>query len=233
METDEQDDDQESRYYWSEWFLSLKGSEFFCEVDEDFILDRFNLTGLNTEVPQYALAYDLITDSIENDIEDETIRLQVEKSSRHLYGLIHARYIVRTTPFPLIARTADEPRPGENAGKVQDGGFRHVSACLLPQPARPPRRHLRQCRAHVGEAVLPAVRGCVRARLQTPPVDRRRVLWHNIPAFHGPGLYGSDCGGRRAWRAVCTENIWVQDTCVGFGADEAGGGQGGMCTCGI
>ncbi|KAL3900066.1 MAG: hypothetical protein SGCHY_001594 [Lobulomycetales sp.] len=103
----EDDDSQDSRYYWTEWFLSLKGSEFFCEIDEDFILDRyacpllftsprFNLTGLNTEVPQYALAYDLITDSMENDIEDDSVRLQVEKSARHLYGLIHARYILTT-----------------------------------------------------------------------------------------------------------------------------------------
>lgn len=83
----------QSRYYWSEWFLSLKGSEFFCEVDEDFILDRFNLTGLVNEVPQFSLAYDLITDNIENDIQDESIRLQVEKSSRHLYGLLHSRFI--------------------------------------------------------------------------------------------------------------------------------------------
>jgi casein kinase II subunit beta len=49
---------------WISWFLSSKGNEYFCEVDEDFILDRFNLTGLNNEVANYAQALDLITDQL-------------------------------------------------------------------------------------------------------------------------------------------------------------------------
>jgi len=44
--------------------LSSKGNEYFCEVDEDFILDRFNLTGLNNEVANYSQALDLITDTL-------------------------------------------------------------------------------------------------------------------------------------------------------------------------
>ena len=39
--------------------------EYFAEVDEDYILDRFNLTGLNSDVVQeYSRALDLITDSL-------------------------------------------------------------------------------------------------------------------------------------------------------------------------
>ena len=39
--------------------------EYFAEVDEDYILDRFNLTGLGNEVVQeYSRALDLITDSL-------------------------------------------------------------------------------------------------------------------------------------------------------------------------
>lgn len=49
---------------WISWFLSSKGNEYFCEVEEDYILDRFNLTGLNTEVQNYAQALDLITDNL-------------------------------------------------------------------------------------------------------------------------------------------------------------------------
>jgi hypothetical protein len=56
---------------------------------------RFNLTGLNTEVQYYQYALDLVTDVFDFDCDDD-MREQIEKSARHLYGLVHARYIVTT-----------------------------------------------------------------------------------------------------------------------------------------
>lgn len=53
-----------SSLQWISWFLSSKGNEYFCEVEEDYILDRFNLTGLNNEVTNYSQALDLITDNL-------------------------------------------------------------------------------------------------------------------------------------------------------------------------
>ncbi|KAI0050528.1 hypothetical protein FA95DRAFT_1637935 [Auriscalpium vulgare] len=78
---------------WISWFLSSKGNEYFCEVEEDYILDRFNLTGLNTEVQNYPHALDLITDNLDDDFQDE-LRGSLDVQARLLYGLIHARWIV-------------------------------------------------------------------------------------------------------------------------------------------
>jgi len=81
---------------WVSLFLSSKGNEYFCEVDEDYILDRFNLTGLNGDVqPWYSQALDTITDALDEDLDDDH-REAVEAQSRLLYGLVHARFILTT-----------------------------------------------------------------------------------------------------------------------------------------
>ncbi len=76
-------------------FTSARGNEYFCEIDEEYLTDRFNLTGLNSEVQYYTYALDLINDVFDLDCDDD-MREQIEKSARHLYGLVHARYINST-----------------------------------------------------------------------------------------------------------------------------------------
>lgn len=48
---------------WISYFLTVKGHEIYCQVEEEYIHDPFNLTGLATQVPYYEYALDLITDA--------------------------------------------------------------------------------------------------------------------------------------------------------------------------
>ncbi|KAK3720378.1 casein kinase 2 regulatory subunit [Vermiconidia calcicola] len=61
---------------WISAFCSLVGHEYFAEVSEDFIEDDFNLTGLQSQVPMYKEALEMILDvepedATEDEEEDE------------------------------------------------------------------------------------------------------------------------------------------------------------------
>jgi len=88
---------------WVSWFCSLKGNEFFAEVEEDFIQDDFNLTGLSAQVPHYEFALDTILD-VESPATagfSEEQQESIESAAELLYGLIHARFII--TPRGMSA----------------------------------------------------------------------------------------------------------------------------------
>eukprot|EP00301_Raphidiophrys_heterophryoidea_P009013 c13309_g1_i1.p1 GENE.c13309_g1_i1~~c13309_g1_i1.p1 ORF type:complete len:285 (-),score=36.26 c13309_g1_i1:232-1065(-) len=81
---------------WIPWFCSLKGNEFFVEVDEEYIRDAFNLTGLSSQVPYYDYALDIILNDEPpaDDMMTEDQQEMINSAAEMLYGLIHARYII-------------------------------------------------------------------------------------------------------------------------------------------
>ncbi|CAD7932557.1 unnamed protein product [Amoebophrya sp. A120] len=101
MEQDEDDKSQSSgsedvQLGWISWFCSVPSHELFCEVDEDYIRDNFNLYGLRNRLQYYDHALDMVLmpDAPDEDDLQDADFLEVYRDAQDLYGLVHARYIL-------------------------------------------------------------------------------------------------------------------------------------------
>lgn len=82
---------------WIDLFLGRKGHEYFCDVDPEYITDRFNLINLQKTVSKFTQVVQYIVDELDEFVLESMshARLeQLESDARKFYGLIHARYII-------------------------------------------------------------------------------------------------------------------------------------------
>lgn len=71
---------------WISSFCGLLGHEYFAEVSEDFIEDDFNLTGLQSQVPMYKEALELILDVEPEDDDEEEEEEEEEEDEDEMLG---------------------------------------------------------------------------------------------------------------------------------------------------
>ncbi|KAF2189726.1 hypothetical protein K469DRAFT_683128 [Zopfia rhizophila CBS 207.26] len=71
---------------WISSFCGLLGHEYFAEVSEDFIEDDFNLTGLQSQVPMYKEALEMILDVEPEEDEDEEDEEEEDEEDDELLG---------------------------------------------------------------------------------------------------------------------------------------------------
>ena len=81
---------------WIQWFGSMEGHDFFCQVDRSFIESRFNLYGLNSEVRNFAECLNIILDYVNSDSSSDDWNREEwsRKECMDLYGRIHARFLL-------------------------------------------------------------------------------------------------------------------------------------------
>lgn len=99
---------------WVEWFVSQQGQEYFVEVDEEFIQDGFNTTGLSAIVPGFKLALQMILDEEMSDVG-------VDANAKLLYGLIHARFILSQRGILLMREKFAQGTYGTCVNTACDG----------------------------------------------------------------------------------------------------------------
>jgi casein kinase II subunit beta len=82
---------------WIHWFCKLRGNEYFVEIDENFIKNEENLTGIDCKKFQKVF----LSEKPKNDELTREL-LEEYQEIREVYGLIHKRFILTPLGMGLV-----------------------------------------------------------------------------------------------------------------------------------
>lgn len=91
---DSDDDESDEGQTWIQWFLENEENEYFVEIDDDFLTDDFNWTGMphGCERIDIIKGY-MLSDEHGNDLSDDEME-HLDEVARKVYGLLHSRFII-------------------------------------------------------------------------------------------------------------------------------------------
>lgn len=110
IKSDDEDNEEEETFCdtWIQYFCSLPGNEFYCEVDKEYIEDSFNLFGLrnyfDSSTTDYSDALAFIVDKQPSAAaEGHSIDVTgIQKMAEILYALIHSRFIITSRGLDVM-----------------------------------------------------------------------------------------------------------------------------------
>lgn len=169
---------------WIASFCSLMGHEYFAEVSEEFIEDDFNLTGLQSQVPMYKDALEMILD-VEPSETSSSVAVSEEEEEEE------------EEDDGILGEELDEPPLDGNRRVGQQSGARSATIADPATSTAAARRHIRTASdASVIEASAELLYGLIHARYITSrPGIQQMLEKYELSHFgHCPRVY---CAGAR------------------------------------
>ncbi|KAK8893154.1 hypothetical protein M9Y10_021569 [Tritrichomonas musculus] len=87
---------------WIDTFLRSPNAKLFVRIEDEFLQNTFNITGIKQKMTHFTPAYELIRRNTTNSARGEIDFSTIEKESKILYGLIHARFLLTKSGLQLM-----------------------------------------------------------------------------------------------------------------------------------
>lgn len=87
---------------WLERLLELPRAKLLVRVDEDFLSNTFNITGLKQKIAHFTPAYELVRRSTTLTARGAVDLETLSREAEDVYGLIHARYLITRPGLDLM-----------------------------------------------------------------------------------------------------------------------------------